>query len=166
MSGLGISLPLLLAQIVNFLVLLGLLYLVAYKPVLRILDQRVNKVKESLEQTEAIGQQAARTDEEFKKRLEAAAREGQELSARAIKTGEQAKQKIYEEAQKEAQAMIEKAQVEIQRERNEVVDELRREFSDLTITAAGKIIERSLDRTEHQELIDKILEESPVLKKG
>jgi len=165
-EGLGINVPTLLAQIVNFFLLLGLLYLVAYKPILRILDQRVNKVKESMEQTESIKEQTAHAEEEFKKRLEAAAREGQELISRAMRTGEDAKQKIFEEARKESQVIIEKARVEIQRERNEVIDELRKEFSDLTIEAAGKVIQRSLDKQAHREFIEKVLEESPALKKG
>jgi F-type H+-transporting ATPase subunit b len=165
-GSIGISLPMLIAQLVNFFILLGLLYLVAYKPILRVLDQRVDKVKESMEQTEAIKEQTAHAEEEFKKRLEAASREGQELISRAMRTGEEARQKIHEDARKEAQEIIEKARVEIQRERNEVIDELRREFSDLTIEAAGKVIQRSLDKQAHREYIDKILEESPILRKG
>ena len=40
MEGLGINLPVLVAQIVNFVILFGLLYLVAYKPITRMLDER------------------------------------------------------------------------------------------------------------------------------
>jgi len=53
-EGLGINLPTLLAQIVNFGILFGLLYLVAYKPIMRMLDERSRKVKDSMEQTELI----------------------------------------------------------------------------------------------------------------
>ena len=166
MEGLGISLPTLIAQIVNFLILLGLLYLVAYKPIMRIFDERSNRIKESMEQTDIIKEQAANAEAEFKKRLEAAGREGQELISRAIRTGEEAKQKVHQDARKEAETIIEKARLDIQRERDEVIDELRKEFSDLTIEAAGKVIERSLDKEAHRELIDKVLEESPTLKKG
>jgi F-type H+-transporting ATPase subunit b len=165
-EGLGINLSTLLAQIINFALLLGLLYLVAYKPVMRILDERSNRIKESMEQTESIKEQAANADEEFKKRLEAAGREGQELISRAMRTGEEAGRKVHQDARQEAEALIEKARLEIQRERDEVIDELRREFTDLTIEAAGKVIERSLDKEAHRELIDKVLEESPTLKKG
>jgi F-type H+-transporting ATPase subunit b len=165
-EGLGINLSTLLAQIINFALLLGLLYLVAYKPVMRILDERSNRIKESMEQTESIKEQAANAEGEFKKRLEAAGREGQELISRAMRTGEEAGRKVHQDARQEAEALIEKVRLEIQRERDEVIDELRREFTDLTIEAAGKVIERSLDKEAHRELIDKVLEESPTLKKG
>ena len=166
MEGLGINLPTLLAQIINFLLLFVLLYLVAYKPIMRIFDERSNKIKESIEQTEVIKEQATHAEEEFKKRIEAAGKEGQELISRAMRTGEEAKQKVQQEARQEAEAIIQKARLEIQRERDEAIDELRKDFTDLTIEAAGKVIERSLDKKAHRELIEKVLEESPTLKKG
>ena len=54
----------------------------------------------------------------------------------------------------------------MQRERDEAIDELRREFVGLTIVAAGKVIDRSLDEEAHRKIIDKVLEESTTLKKG
>ncbi len=166
MEGLGINLSTLIAQIVNFLILLGLLYLVAYKPILRIFDERSRKVKDSMEQTESIKEQAARAEEEAKKRIGAASKEGQELVARAVRTGEEVKQKAQQEAKPEAEALIAKARLEIQRERDEAIDELRKEFTDLTIVAAEKVIERELDKEAHRQLIDKVMEESETLKKS
>ena len=166
MEGLGINLPALLAQIINFAILLGLLYLVAYKPIMRMLDERSRKVKESMEQTELIKQQAERAEEEVKKQIEAASREGQEIIARAVRSGEDVRQKAQQEARQDAESLIARAQVEIQRERDEAIGELRKEFADLTILAAGKVIDRSLDKEAHRQLIDKVLKESTTLKKG
>ncbi len=166
MEGLGISVPTLLAQIINFLLLFGLLYLVAYKPVMRMFDERSKKIRESMELTESIKEQAARADEEAQKRIEAASKEGQEVIARAVRTGEEIRRKAQEEAKPEADVLIDKARLEIQRERDEAIDELRKELTDLTIVAAEKVIERSLDKEAHRQLIDKVLEESKTLKKG
>jgi F-type H+-transporting ATPase subunit b len=165
LADLGINLPTLVAQIVNVVILLGLLYLVAYKPVMRMLDERSRRVKESMEQTDVIREQAARAEEEVKEQLEAASREGQERIAQAIQIGEDVKQKAQQEARQGAETLISRARTEIQRERDEAIDELRKEFADLTIMAAGKVIERSLDKKAHRELIDKVLEESTALKK-
>jgi F-type H+-transporting ATPase subunit b len=166
LEGLGINLPTLLAQIINFLILLGLLYLVAYKPIMRMFDERSRKIKESMEQTEAIKEQAAHAEEEAKKRIETAAKEGQEVVARAVRTGEEIRQKAQQEAKPEAEALIAKARTEIQRERNEAVTEMRKELADLTILAAEKVIEKELDKEAHRQLIDKVLEESKTLKKS
>ena len=166
MEGLGINLPTLLAQIINFSILLGLLYLVAYKPVMRMLDERSRKVRESMEQTELIKQQAEHAEEEVKKQMEAAGKEGMEIIARAMHTGEEMRQKAQQDAKKDAESLITRARAEIQRERDGAIDELRKEFADLTIMAAEKVIEQSLDKQTHRQLIDKVLEESTTLKKG
>jgi len=166
LAGLGINLPTLLAQLVNFIILFGLLYLVAYKPIMRMLDERSRKIKESMEQTEHIKEQAARAEVETKQRIEAATKEGQEVIAKAIRTGEELRQKSQQEARQEGVALITRARTEIQRERDEAINGLRKEFADLTIMAAEKVIERSLDKEVHRELIDKVLEESTTLKKN
>ncbi len=166
MEGLGISLPTLVAQIVNFTILLGLMYLVAYKPIMRMFDERSRKIRESMEQTELIKEQAAHADEEVKRQLEDAGKEGQEVIARAMRTGEELRREAQQEARQEAESLVARARTEIQRERDDAIDELRREFADLTILAAGKVIDRSLDREAHRQLIDKVLEETTTLKKG
>ncbi len=150
MEGLGISLPTLIAQIVNFVILFGLLYLVAYKPIMRMLDGRSKKVKDSMEQVEQIKEQAAHAEEEAKKRIEAASKEGQEVIARAVRTGEEVRQQAQQGARQDAEALIARARAEIQRERDDAIDGLRREFADLTILAAEKVIERSLDKEAHR----------------
>jgi F-type H+-transporting ATPase subunit b len=165
MEGLGVTWSTLVAQIINFVILLGLLYLLAYKPILRMFDERSRRIKESMEQTESIREQAARADEDVKKRMEGAGKEGQEVISRAMRTGEEARQKIQQEARQEAEAILDRARLEIQRERDEAVDELRQEFADLTVEAAGKVIEKSLDKEAHRELINKVLDESTTLGK-
>jgi len=166
LANLGINLPTLLAQIINFIILFGLLYLVAYKPLMRMLDARSKKIKESMEQTEYIKQQAAHAEEEVKKQLEAAGKEGQEVIARAVRTGEEVRQQTQQEARQEAETLIIRARMEIQQERDEAIDDLRKQFADLTILAAGRIIDRSLDKEAHRQLIENVLEESTTLKKG
>ena len=166
LAGLGISLPTLLAQIVNFVILFGLLYLVAYKPIMRMLDERSKKVQESMEQTEYIKEQATHAEEETKRRIEAASKEGQEVIARAARTGEEMRQQAQQDARQDAEALIGRARTEIQRERDDAIDELRKEFADLTILAAEKVIDRSLDKEAHRQLIDKTLAESTTLRKG
>jgi len=143
-----------------------LLRLVAYKPIIKWLDERSRRIKESMEQTELIKQQAASADEETKKRINAANLEGQEILNRSVKTGEEMKQKAQQEAQEAGEVLIARARAEIQSERDGAIDSLRKEFADLTIIAAEKVIDRSLDKRAHQELIDKVLKESEHLKKN
>lgn len=165
MEGLGVNLSTLIAQIVSFLVLFGLLYFFAYKPILRMFDERSQRIKESVEQAAKVKEEAAAAEEENRKKLEAAAKEGQEAIARAMRAGDEARQRAQQEAKVEAAGLVEKAREEIQRERDEVIGELRQEFADLAVAAAEKVIEKSLDKEAHRELIEKVLDESTELNK-
>lgn len=160
MTQLGINIPILLTQIVTFIILLVLLRLFAYKPIMRMLDERSRRIKESMDQAESVKQASIHAEDQVKKRLDEASHEGQERIARAARAGEEVKQKAQEDARREAEALIGRARTEIQRERDDAIGEVRREFADLTVLAAGKVIEKSLDKEEHRELIDKVLEES------
>ncbi len=161
---LGISLPNLIMQIINFGILFLLLYLFAYKPILRMLDQRAQKIKESMDQSDLVKDQAARAAEESKRIVEAGIKEGQELIARATRAGDELKQQSQQKAQEEAQALVSRARGEIQQERDEAIGALRREFADLTIQAAEKVIDKSLDKNAHRDIIEKVLEEAGTLK--
>lgn len=165
-SELGINPPVLIAQLVSFILLFLLLRSVAYKRILKMFDERSRRIKESMELTEQVKEQAAHAEQEVKKQIEAASKQGQEIIARAMRTGEEVRQKAQEEARRDAEALLARARLEIQTERDGAIDELRREFADLTVLAAGKVIGKSLDREAHRELIEKVLEESTTLKKG
>ena len=166
LANLGINMPTLLAQLINVAILFGLLYLVAYRPIMRMLDERSRKVKESMEQTEFIKQQAERAEEETAKRIEAAGKEGEEVIARAMRTGDEVKREAQQQSKQEAETLIARARAEIQHERDEAIGDLRKEFADLTVLAAGKVIDRTLDKKAHRQIIDKVLKESTTLRKG
>jgi len=164
-EGLGINWPVLLTQVVTFIILLLLLRLFVYKPLMRMMDERSRRIKESIDQAESVKQASLHAEEQVKKQLEEASREGQERIARALKAGEDVKQKAQVDARKEAETLIERARAEIRQERDDAIDGVRREFADLTVLAAGKVIEESLDIEKHRKLIEKVLEESTTQKK-
>ena len=147
MEQLGISLSSFIAQLVNFGILLVLLYLVAYKPILKMMDGRTARIKESLEQAEVMKKQAEAAEVEFKKQIVEASKQGQAVIERASKTADEIRQRAQEEAKGDAEALVERARADIRRERDEIIDELRKEFADLTILAAGKVIGKRSIRT-------------------
>jgi len=160
LGSLGINLSTLIAQIINFAVLFVLLYFVAYKPIMRMLDERSKRVKESMDKTEYIKGQAELAEKETLKRIQEASKEGQKLIQKAEQAGEEIRQKVQQDAEKQSEKILKRAQVEIQQERDEAVSELKQHFANLTILTAGKVINKTLDKETHKELIEKALEES------
>ena len=165
MEGLGINLPSLIVFVVNFIILFVILSLVAYKPIVKMLNERQAKIKESMEQAEKIRQETARTEEEIKAHLEKARKEGQGVITQATQIGERLKEEAKQGARQEAKSLIDKARGEIQRERDKSMEELRAEFADIAILAAEKVINETLDKKKHKKIIEEVLKESTSFKK-
>lgn len=164
MDAIGINIPGLVAQIINFTLLLIILYLVLYKPILRMLDQRRDRIRESMERAEEIKQEMAKAQQEVAAQLDAARKEGQNIIAQASQIGERLKEEARGQARQEAEAIISRAQSAIQAERDQAIADLRNEFADLAVLAASRVINKSLDKSAHARLIEEVLEETGKLK--
>ena len=166
LEALGINLPSLIAQVVNFGVLLLVLYLVGYKRFLKTIDERNLRIKESLEAGERAKQDAVSAEKEVAKKIEEASTSGQKIVEQAAKTAEDVRRRVEQDARKEAETIIEKARAETQREKAEAMGELRKDVADLAVSVAGKAIGRSLDKDTQRALIDNVMKEAAALGKG
>lgn len=160
MDQLGINLPGLVAQLVNFVILLVVLRVLLYRPILNMLDQRRQRIEEGLASADQARAQAAEVERDIAQRMEEGRREAQALIAQAQQIASRIQDEGRQQAQAEAQALLERARNEISLERDAAIAELRRQFADLTIAAAERIIGQSLDRQAHQRLIDEALADS------
>jgi F-type H+-transporting ATPase subunit b len=156
---LGINLPTLIVYIVNFLILLGILYVFAYRPLLRAMDQRSERIRESLAAADRAREEAASSRAAIEEQLNEARREGQRLLDQAREAADRYREEEMGRARQDVEAFIERARSDIQRERDAAIAEVRVSFGDLAITAAERVIRRSLDRRAHQDLIAQVLEE-------
>jgi F-type H+-transporting ATPase subunit b len=163
LEALGINLGYLLSQIVNFTLLALLLYFVAYKPILKMLDERSARIKQGLEDAEDASRRAAEMEQEFEKQVAEARREGQEIIAQATQMSEKARQEILERAREEAQAQIAKARDEIARERDQAMAQLRQQVAELSLTVSEKVIGETLDEQRQRQLIAEFLEDTEEL---
>ncbi|MGA2670737.1 MAG: F0F1 ATP synthase subunit B [Dehalococcoidia bacterium] len=166
MGALGINLPLLIAFIVNFVILFALLGVFLYKPVMKMLDERSQRIKESMEQAEATKGEYAHAEEEVKKLISKAREDGQALVGQATQIGEKLKEEAKEGARKEAQVIVDRTRAELEEERDRIIDDLRREFVDISISAAEKVIKETLDKERHRKLIEEALEESATFREN
>jgi F-type H+-transporting ATPase subunit b len=160
LEALGINLGYLISQIVNFTLLAVLLYFVAYKPILRMLDERSARIKQGLADAEGASRRAAEMEQDFEKRLAEARKEGQEIIAQATQMSEKARQEILETARQEARAQVDKAKEEISRERELAMSELRQQVADLSLSISEKVIGETLDQQRQRELIAQFLEQA------
>ena len=161
MGALGITIPGIVTQIASFAILFGILYVLLYKPILRMLDERSAKIREGLESAERAREEAAESREDMQRQLDEARTEGQAMIAQAREVADRFREEELSKARTEIAAERARAGADIQRERDAAVQELRQEFAGLAISAAERVAKRSLDESAHRELIDDFLESAP-----
>ncbi len=154
---LGLDVKLIVAQAVNFILLLIILHRVAYKPILGMLQKRADTIDKSLKQAKKIEEELQRTEENRKKEMKKAREEYQALIAEAEETGKRKKEEMAEEAIKKTREIVTKAKEEIRSEKEKSVTEARQEIADLAIEISKKIIKGSVDENKQKELIKESL---------
>ena len=158
MEALGFHWPSLIAYLLNFTILLIVLTKFAYKPILKILDERSSNIKDSLELADKVREESAQQQAQLDDQLVEARKQGQSIIEDARSAAEKLSDQEREKSKKEAEEFLVKAKNDIERERNSAMDELRSNFGGLAVSAAEQIIQRSLDENTHKDIIDNVLE--------
>ncbi len=156
---LSINVGLAFWTIVTFLLLLLILGKFAWKPILKALDERENKIKESLEMAEQARLEAKKIIEENQLNLKKTEEEARKILEENKNYAEQLKKQILEDSKIQANQLIEKANAEIDRKKQEAFDELKNQVAELSIQVAEKLISETLDKEKNSKLIDRFIDE-------
>jgi F-type H+-transporting ATPase subunit b len=159
MAELGLNVPSLISYLINYIALLVLLAVFAYRPLLNAIDGRIETIRDSLAAADRAREEVASSRAEIEEELNAARREGQRLLDQAREAADRFRDEEMARARQAAVDFTERAQADIGRERDAAINEVRAAFGDLAITAAERIIRRTVDRQAHQEIIDQVLAE-------
>ena len=135
----------LIAQILNFLVLVFVLAKFAYKPVCNIMEERKNKIASDLEAADAA-------------KLAEAKQEAQAIVDAARKTAQAAHDKIMADTKAEQDQVIATAKEAIALEQKKAMDEVRAQVINLSMIAASKIVEQKLGSEEDKKMASKIVD--------
>ncbi len=156
-QALGIDLVSLLWQIVAFIALIWLLNRLLYRPMRRTLDERAQRIQESMEEAERVKQQAIKADEEFAARMQEAQQQARQIEDQARETARQEREDMLERAREESQQFLQDARLQLDLERRDAARETRRQVAALAVLAAGRLIDETLDAERHQRLVDQYL---------
>lgn len=160
-GALGLNVPSLIAQLINFAILFLVLGWAFKRFLFPLLDERRHRIQEGLDASEEAKRRLSETEKEVAGQLDKARQEGQTLIGQAQQMSSRIQEEARQSARAEGESLLERARSEMQMERDAAIASLRREFADLTITAAERVIRRSLDRKAHTELIEEVLAEAP-----
>jgi len=153
-EGLGINLTLLVAQIFNFLILFAILGAVAYKPMIKFLDGRREKIAKGLEDARRAEERLANIEKDYQTRMDAARADAQKMVAEMTANAEKNSAAIVAKADEDAAKIRATAQEEAEAERNKALADLRSQVVTLSIAAANKLIGTSMDEKRQRALVD------------
>jgi F-type H+-transporting ATPase subunit b len=147
-------------SIITFLVLFLILKHFLFEKVHDFMEARTKEVEDSLNNAAETNRLADAKLKDYEERISNVESESREIIKKARDEAKVQADTIVEEANEKAHLTIEQAQQQIEREKLTARKELRTEVGNLAMMAAGKILEKEVDAAEHQEIVDKIIEEA------
>jgi len=151
----------LLIQMLNFGLLLVVLWRFLYRPLLAKMEERSQAIRKSLEEAQAARAEAQREREEHAARIRAAHAEAQAIRAAALTEAAEEQRRLVEAARAEAARLVESAKAELEQDVRRARQQLRREVSDLAIDVAERLIKKSLRDEDHRRLVEDAITRMP-----
>lgn len=160
MDALGLDLGAFIVQLVAFIIFVWLFWKFALGPITTVLDQRQERVRESLEAAERMKVELAATAQRNEEALAEARRQAQQVVTQAREAADATLARAREDAAKQGEEYLARAQATLQQETQAARLTLRQEVADLSVMAAEKIVRKNLDPATQARLIEETLSEA------
>ena len=155
-----------LAQTVNFILLILLLYRLLYKPVRTFLDNRTAEIEAQIKPAEENQAAAIALRQKLEEQAKDSRQQARQFLDEATKRAEALQADILQTAREEAAAIVRRAQEVAELEKEKAWAELKEQVAELSLLLASKVIAQSLDEQQHQELISETMGQLDSLSKG
>ena len=153
----------LLIQILNFIILCAILGHYCYKPIIKILDERANRIKNDLDSAAKSRDDAAKLKESYEAQLSEAQVKANEIVSKAVKEAEVQAQAQIQAAHEAIEKEKEAATKQIERERK---DALKSQFAAISCDIAAKIISTNMTPDINDRLINESIAKLDAQKAG
>jgi F-type H+-transporting ATPase subunit b len=158
-EALKIEIPQIITHAIGFLIALWILKKFAWKPLLRLLEERREKIKTSFDEIDQKQEEADKLNEEYQQKLRDIDAEARKRLTAAVNEGEKIAGRIKEDAREEAKQMISKAKDELERDVAKARVALKEDMVAMALTATEKIIHERLDDAKHRELVGRFIDD-------
>jgi F-type H+-transporting ATPase subunit b len=158
-DALGLDAKILIAQLVNFAVLLAVLYKFGYKPILKFVTERTAKIEKGINDAEEAKRVLHDAKAEQDKLLTAARKEAQEILEKAHQHAKAQSEELKEKTKADLRDIAERAKAAIHDEREKILAETRSEAVGLVLQATEKVLQEKLDAKADQALVERYLKQ-------
>lgn len=151
---LAINIPLVIAQILGFLLLIWFLNKFVFKAIFNVLDERQKNIQDVYDQVQQERNEMGRLRDEYEQRLHGIEEEAREKITGAIKEAQVLRDNLISDAQKQAETILQQSRAESERERQKAFLEMRQQIVALSLSAAGKVLGESMNETRQEKLVN------------
>jgi F-type H+-transporting ATPase subunit b len=145
--------------IVCFLVTLFVLKRYAFGPIQKTIDERRERIRQSLDEADNAREEARKLLEEHRKLISGAQSDAEEILSEARRVAEANERRMREELEADRQRRLEETRKQIDAETRRALEAIRAEVVDLSLLAATKVTRKSLDDADHRRLIEEAVGE-------
>ena len=139
---------------INLLILYLFLKKLLFKPIKNMIDSRQKEIDDMYSDAEDSKEKAESMKLEYEQKLALATSESEEILKKATRRAQLREEEILHEANEKAERVLERAKEQIELEKKQAVNDVKNQVSGMAIDIAAAIIERDIDKTEHEAMID------------
>jgi F-type H+-transporting ATPase subunit b len=145
--------------VICFLISLYVLKRYAFGPMQKLIDERRDRIRQSLEEADNARSEARELLEEHRKLISQAKGEAEEILAETRRVAEANQRRMREETEADRQRRIEETRRQVEAETRRALEQIRAEVADLSLIAAEKVTRRSFADEDHRRLIEEAVGE-------
>ena len=142
---------------INLLILYLFLKKLLFKPVKNMIDSRQKEIDDMYSSAENSKSAAQEMKAEYEEKLSSANEESEEILKKAIRRAQLREEEILKEANEKAQRVLERAEEQIELEKKQAINDVKNQVSGMAIDIAAAVIERDVDKSEHEAMIDEFI---------
>lgn len=148
-----IDLNLFIAQLVNFSIVFSVLYFFAFKPLVKVMSERTEKIDQSLRDADAIEKRLSATELEQNDIINAAKKQANLIIEEADKRGEARRAELTAKAKEEIGVLINSEKEKLARDKAETLKEIKSEVAELVVITVEKLLNEKMDSDKDQKII-------------
>jgi len=145
--------------IVCFLITLFVLKRYAFGPIQKGIDERRDRIRQSLDEADNARAEARRLLDEHRQLINRAQTDAERILSEARRVAESNERRMREELEEDRQRRLEETRKQIDAETRRALEQIRLEVVDLSLLAATKVTKKALDDADHRRLIDEAVGE-------
>ena len=166
MEAMGINGGFLIAQIINFVIIFGLLGAMIWKPLINVLEERRERIAKGLEDARVAAEARQNAEVEADKIHAEARAEAQKILSDARARAEEVAKDVHKQAEADGDTYRADARAKAEDERNAMLADMRGQVVSLAIAAANKLIGESMDEKKQTALVNDFFANAPAGVKG